>query len=64
MKNNLREIRMSEYLMEPSEFAKKLKVNVKSYYHWEAGISKPTLENALRISNILNKNVNDIWYLD
>lgn len=55
---------MREYLMEPPEFAKFLEVNLKSYYQWESGISKPSLEKSLEISKKLNKTVNDIWYLE
>jgi DNA-binding XRE family transcriptional regulator len=50
--------------MEPQEFARFLGVNLKSYYQWESGLSKPPLEKALEISQKLNKSVNDIWYLE
>jgi len=63
VKNKLKEIRMREYMMEPSEFAKLIDVNIKAYYQWESELSKPSLEKALEISLKLNKNVNDIWYL-
>lgn len=51
-------------MMEPSEFAKHLGINRKSYYQWESGISKPPLEKALEIALKLNKKVEDIWYLE
>ena len=55
---------MREYMLEPQEFAKYLNINIKSYYQWESGISKPPLEKALEISLKLKRNVNDIWYLE
>jgi DNA-binding XRE family transcriptional regulator len=64
VKNKLKEIRMREFMMEPLEFAEYLEVNKKSYYQWESGISKPPLEKALNIALKLNRNVNDIWYLE
>ena len=63
VKNNLRAIRMSEYVMEPREFSELINVNIKAYYQWESELSRPSLEKALEISLKLNKNVNDIWYL-
>lgn len=61
MKNKLKEIRMREFLMAPGEFADKLNVNLKTYSNWEKGRSKPPLEEAIRISKILNRSVNEIW---
>jgi len=64
VKNKLKEIRMREYIMSPGEFAIFLGMSIKTYSGWENGFSKPTLEKALYISEKLNKNVNDIWYLE
>ena len=61
--NNLKEIRMKEYMMSPGEFAKILEISIKTYSGWENGHSKPTLEKALDISKKLNRSVNDIWYI-
>lgn len=47
-----------------TQFAEMLGVDLKVLSSWERGKSKPTLERALEISNKLNKNVNDIWYLE
>jgi putative transcriptional regulator len=55
---------MKEKMMDPGEFAKFIQINLKTYYSWESGFSTPSLKESLRISNILNKNVNDIWYLE
>ncbi|QAA31258.1 transcriptional regulator [Clostridium manihotivorum] len=64
VKNRLREIRMKEFMMEPTEFADMLQVNPKSYYQWESGASRPNLEKSLQVAKKLNRNVNDIWYLE
>lgn len=64
VKNKLKEIRMRAYMMEPQEFAELLNINIKSYYQWKSGISRPPLEKALEIALKLKKNVNDIWYLE
>ena len=64
VKNKLKEIRMREFLMAPGEFANKLKVNLKTYSNWEKDRSKPPLEEAIRISKLLNRTVNDIWDIE
>lgn len=64
VKNKLKEIRMKEYLMSQVEFAKLINVDNKTYSNWEKGISKPPLEKALEVAKILNKNIQEIWYLD
>ncbi|ABS42777.1 helix-turn-helix domain-containing protein [Clostridium botulinum] len=64
VKNNLKKIRMQEYLMAPGEFAKFLNVDIKNYSSWERGRSKPTLDKALKMSEKLNKDVKEIWYLE
>ncbi len=50
--------------MAPGEFANKLNVNLKTYSNWEKGRSKPPLEEAIRISKLLNRTVNDIWDIE
>ncbi|EKQ56407.1 MULTISPECIES: helix-turn-helix domain-containing protein [unclassified Clostridium] len=64
VKNRLKEIRMREYLMAPGEFAKLLGMSIKTYSGWENEYSRPTLEKALEVSKKLNKDVNEIWYLE
>lgn len=64
VKNKLKEIRMREYLMNQKEFADFLSVGITTYCNWEKNLSRPTLEKALEISNKLNKNIKDIWYLE
>lgn len=64
VKNNLRDIRMREYVMNQSEFAKMLGYDLKTIVNWERGISKPTLERSLQVAKKLNKRVDEIWYLE
>ncbi|MCX7903292.1 MAG: helix-turn-helix domain-containing protein [Caloramator sp.] len=64
VKNRLKEIRMREYMMNQKEFAKLLKVDDKTYSNWEKNYSRPILEKALEIAKILNKRVEDIWFLE
>lgn len=64
VKNNLKEIRLREFMIDSkTEFAKKLNVNIHTYSRWETGESVPVLKKALEIANKLNKKVDDIWYL-
>lgn len=64
VKNRLKEIRMREYMMEPKEFAEYLSINTKTYYSWEREAAGPTLEKALEVAKKLNKQIEQIWYLD
>jgi DNA-binding XRE family transcriptional regulator len=65
IKNNLKKIRLKEYLIDSkTEFSKFLSVPLQTYSKWESGISTPTLQKALQISKKLNKTVNDIWFMD
>ncbi len=53
---------MREYMKEPGEFAKLLGISNKVYWSWENNKSRPTLEKALEIAEILNKDVKEIWH--
>lgn len=65
VKNKLRDIRLLEYKEDNrSEFARFIGVSIKTYTGWESGASRPNLEVALEIAKKLNKDVNDIWYLE
>lgn len=55
---------MREHVLDPEEFSNLIDVKVKSYYSYEKGISRPSLEKALEIAKKLNKKVEEIWYLD
>lgn len=63
IKNNLRQIRMREYGENPKEFAERINVNIKTYYTWENGNASPSLKECIRVANILNKDVKEIWSL-
>ncbi|PAB60982.1 helix-turn-helix transcriptional regulator [Anaeromicrobium sediminis] len=63
--NKLKEIRLKEYMLDnKSEFAKILDVSIQTYTKWENGNTVPPIERALKISEKLNRTINDIWYLE
>ncbi|WP_425447579.1 helix-turn-helix transcriptional regulator [Dethiothermospora halolimnae] len=65
VKNNLKEIRLKEYMIDSkTEFAKMIEVNTHTYIKWENGNSVPVLKKALYVANKLNKKVDEIWYLE
>ena len=64
VRNNLKEIRMREYLMNQSQFANHLDVPITTYSQWERGTSNPTLETAFVIAKKLNRTIHDIWSYD
>lgn len=59
--NHLKEIRMKEYMMSKREFAAMLDIAEQQYLRYESGKVCPTLEIALKVSNVLHKSVNEIW---
>ena len=59
--NELKKIRMQQYLMNKKEFAQLIGVSEQQYCRYEGASAQPSLEVALRISNALNKSVNEIW---
>jgi DNA-binding XRE family transcriptional regulator len=64
VKNHLKEIRMKEYMLNIKDFAEIIGVDNKVLSSWERDKSRPTLERALEVSQKLNRNVNEIWYLE
>ncbi len=64
VKNRLKEIRMQEYMMSQKEFAKFIDINYRQYNKYEHDGIIPYLEVALKIARKLNKQVEDIFYLD
>lgn len=60
----IKEIRMKEYLMNIREFSQYVGLDEKLISSWEREVSRPTLERALEFCNKINKNVNDVWYLE
>lgn len=64
IKNNLKKIRMQEYMMNKREFANILDIAEQQYSRYENGQTIPSLEIALKISDSIRKNINDIWFLN
>lgn len=64
LKNNFKKIRMTEFMMSSTEFAKMLGISNSSYSNWELNISKPTLDKAIEVAQKLNKTIEEIWYLE
>ena len=64
VKSRLKEIRMREYLMNQSEFAKFLDIPLTTYSQWERNVSNPTLEKAYEIAKKLNKSLEEIWHYE
>lgn len=63
IKNNLKEIRMTEYMLNLSEMAVKLGVPISTYSQWEKNNTKPNLELALQVALMLDKKVDEIWFI-
>ncbi len=64
IKNNLKSIRMQEYMQNKREFAKNIGIAEQQYLRYENELTFPSLEVSLKMSYKLNKTVNDIWYLE
>lgn len=63
VKNRLKEIRMKEYMMNSSEFCKMLNISISTYSQIENNKQQGNIETILKISRVLNRKVEDIWYL-
>lgn len=59
--NRLKDIRF-EHKMDQGEFADFLEIGQSQYNRYEKNNSQPSLENALIISEKVNKTVNEIFY--
>ena len=64
LKNRLKVIRMSEFLMNKKEFATKLNVSEQQYSKYENSISNPSLEVAMSIALHLDRAITDIWFFN
>ncbi|MTI65140.1 MAG: helix-turn-helix domain-containing protein [Firmicutes bacterium] len=63
VKNNLKTIRMQEYLLNQSQFAKNiLQIDYRQYNRYENG-TVPKLDIALKICKKLNKPLEQVFYL-
>ena len=51
-------------MMNKREFAKIIEIAEQQYLRYENALSLPSLEISLKISNKLNKTINEIWYID
>ncbi len=64
VKNRLKVIRHEMRIDYQEEMASLLKIAQGQYSRFENQKAQPTLETALRISTILNRTVNEIFYVD
>ena len=64
VKNRLKEIRMTKYMMNSNEFCKMIGISPSTYSQIETNKQQGNIETILKISKALNLKVEDIWYLD
>lgn len=63
MKNNLPALRKESGITQKA-IANKLNITYQSYYNKEIGRSEFTISEAFKLSVILHKNINDIFFID
>lgn len=64
VKNRLKEIRMTKYMMNSNEFCKMIGISPSTYSQIETNKQQGNIETILKISKALNIKVEDIWYLE
>ena len=64
VKNKLKEIRMTKYMMNSNEFCKLIGIKANTYSQLETQKQQGNIETILKISKALNLKVEDIWYLE
>lgn len=64
VKNRLKEIRMTKYMMNSNEFCKMIRISPSTYSQIETNKQQGNIETILKISKALNLKVEDIWYLE
>jgi putative transcriptional regulator len=64
VKNRLKEIRMREYMLNSSEFAKMIHISLSTYSQIESNKQQGNIDTILKIAKALNRKVEDIWYLE
>ena len=64
VKNRLKEIRMTKYMMNSNEFCKMIGISPSTYSQIETNKQQGNIETILKISKALNLKVEDIWYLE
>jgi len=61
LSNNLKKIRMQEFMLNKKEFSALLTINESQYSRYESGQSQPTLEIAIKVATTLKRQITDIW---
>ena len=64
VKNKLKEIRITKYMMNSNEFCKMIGISPSTYSQIETNKQQGNIETILKISKALNLKVEDIWYLE
>jgi DNA-binding XRE family transcriptional regulator len=64
LENQLKQIRMQEYMMNRREFCTLLGINESQYSRYESGNAQPSLEVAIKVALALKKQVTDIWCIN
>ena len=64
VKNKLKEIRMTKYMMNSNEFCKMIGISPSTYSQIETNKQQGNIETILKLSKALNLKVEDIWYLE
>ena len=64
VKNKLKEIRMTKYMINSNEFCKMIGISPSTYSQIETNKQQGNIETILKISKALNLKVEDIWYLE
>ena len=64
VKNKLKEIRMKEYQMTPTEFCQNVLHIRSTYSQLENSKTIGNIETALKIAKALNRTIEDIWFIE
>ncbi|WP_368386126.1 helix-turn-helix domain-containing protein [Streptococcus anginosus] len=59
----LKELRKEKKLTQ-TELASKLDISQKSYSNWESGKAEPTLDNIIKLANILDTTTDELLGID
>lgn len=62
LKNCLKKIRMAEFMQTKRAFSSYLQISEQQYFRYESGGTMPSLDIAIKISDKLNRPVNEIWF--
>ena len=64
VRNSLKEIRMTKYMMDQKSFAKMIGISNTTYNNLETNRVVGNIETALKIAKALNLPVEEIWILE